>query len=188
MNWKNLAQEVIEGKELTDAEALEILATDEDELLPLLHAAFKIRKHYYGKKVKLNMLINAKSGFCPEDCGYCSQSSKSSAPIEKYPFISKEEIMAGAKVAFENKIGTFCIVASGRGPTRKDVRVVAEAVEEIKKMYGLKVCGCLGLLKDEQAEQLKAAGVDRYNHNLNTSERHHDYITTTHTYKDHRNS
>lgn len=188
MNWKNLAQEVIEGKELTNDEALKILMTDEDELLPLLYGAFKIRKHYYGKKVKLNMIISAKSGFCPEDCGYCSQSSKSTAPIEKYPFISKEEIMAGAKVAFENKIGTFCIVASGRGPTRKDVRVVAEAVEEIKKMYGLKVCGCLGLLKDEQAEQLKAAGVDRYNHNLNTSERHHDYITTTHTYRDRINT
>lgn len=188
MNWKNLAQEVIEGKELTNDEALKILMTDEDELLPLLYGAFKIRKHYYGKKVKLNMIISAKSGFCPEDCGYCSQSSKSTAPIEKYPFISKEEIMAGAKVAFENKIGTFCIVASGRGPTRKDVRVVAEAVEEIKEMYGLKVCGCLGLLKDEQAEQLKAAGVDRYNHNLNTSERHHDYITTTHTYKDRINT
>lgn len=188
MNWQILAQEVIEGKELTNEEALEILMIDEDEVLPLLHAAFKIRKHYYGKKVKLNMIINAKSGFCPEDCGYCSQSSKSIAPIEKYPFISKEEIMAGAKVAFENKIGTFCIVASGRGPTRKDVRVVVEAVEEIKEMYGLKVCGCLGLLKDEQAEQLKAAGVDRYNHNLNTSERHHDYITTTHTYKDRINT
>lgn len=188
MNWQTLAQEVIEGKELTNEEALKILRTDEDELLPLLHAAFKIRKHYYGKKVKLNMIISAKSGFCPEDCGYCSQSSKSTASIEKYPFISKEEIMAGAKVAFENKIGTFCIVASGRGPTRKDVKVVVEAVEEIKEMYGLKVCGCLGLLKDEQAEQLKAAGVDRYNHNLNTSERHHDYITTTHTYKDRINT
>ena len=188
MNWQTLAQEVIDGKELTNEEALKILRTDEDELLPLLHAAFKIRKHYYGKKVKLNMIISAKSGFCPEDCGYCSQSSKSTASIEKYPFISKEEIMAGAKVAFENKIGTFCIVASGRGPTRKDVKVVVEAVEEIKEMYGLKVCGCLGLLKDEQAEQLKAAGVDRYNHNLNTSERHHDYITTTHTYKDRINT
>lgn len=188
MDWQTLAQEVIDGKELTNEEALQILTTDEDELLPLLHAAFKIRKHYYGKKVKLNMIINAKSGFCPEDCGYCSQSSKSTAPIEKYPFISKEEILAGAKLAFDNKIGTFCIVASGRGPTRKDVKVVVEAVEEIKEKYGLKVCGCLGLLKDEQAEQLKAAGVDRYNHNLNTSERHHDYITTTHTYKDRINT
>lgn len=184
MNWQILAQEVINGKELTDEEAHKILNTDDDELLLLLQGAFTIRKHYYGRKVKLNMIFSAKSGFCPEDCGYCSQSSKSTAPIEKYPFLSKEEILEGAKRAYENQIGTFCIVASGRGPTRKDVRVVVEAVEEIKEKYGLKVCGCLGLLKDEQAAQLKEAGVDRYNHNLNTSERHHDYITSTHTYQD----
>lgn len=104
------------------------------------------------------MIMNAKSGYCPEDCGYCSQSSKSSAPIEKYPFITKEEILEGAKRAFDNKIGTYCIVASGRGPTRKDVNVVSEAVTEIKEKYGLKVCACLGLLKEEQAQQLKEAG------------------------------
>ena len=104
------------------------------------------------------MIMNAKSGYCPEDCGYCSQSSKSTAPIEKYPFITKEEILAGAKRAFDNKIGTYCIVASGRGPTRKDVNVVSEAVAEIKEKYGLKVCACLGLLKEEQAQQLKEAG------------------------------
>ncbi|WP_342601263.1 biotin synthase BioB [Psychrobacillus sp. FSL H8-0483] len=188
MNWQTLAQEVIEGKELTNEEAMLILTTSDDELLPLLHGAFTIRKHYYGKKVKLNMIMNAKSGYCPEDCGYCSQSSKSTAPIDKYPFISKEEILEGAKRAFENQIGTYCIVASGRGPTRKDVNVVSEAVEEIKEKYGLKVCACLGLLKNEQAEQLKNAGVDRYNHNLNTSERHHDYITTSHTYEDRVNT
>lgn len=188
MNWQTLAQEVIDGKEITNEEALAILSTDDDELLPLLQGAFTIRKHYYGKKVKLNMIMNAKSGYCPENCGYCSQSSISTAPIEKYPFISKEEILEGAKRAFENKIGTYCIVASGRGPTRKDVNVVSEAVEEIKEKYGLKVCACLGLLKEEQAEQLKNAGVDRYNHNLNTSERHHDYITTSHTYEDRVNT
>lgn len=188
MNWQTLAQEVIGGKELTNAEAMAILTTEDDDLLPLLQGAFTIRKHYYGKKVKLNMIMNAKSGYCPENCGYCSQSSQSTAPIEKYPFISKEEILEGAKRAFENQIGTYCIVASGRGPTRKDVNVVSEAVEEIKEKYGLKVCACLGLLKDEQAEQLKNAGVDRYNHNLNTSERHHDYITTSHTYADRVNT
>jgi len=134
------------------------------------------------------MIINAKSGYCPENCGYCSQSSISSAPIEKYPFITKEELLAGAKQAFENKIGTYCIVASGRGPTRKDVRVVSEAVKEIKEKYGLKVCACLGLLKEDQAEQLKDAGVDRYNHNLNTSSRHHDFITTSHSYEDRVNT
>ena len=188
MNWLQLAQEVIDGKEMTNEEALAMLTVDDDELLPLLHGAFAIRKHYYGKKVKLNMIMNAKSGYCPENCGYCSQSSISTAPIEKYPFITKEEILEGARRAFENKIGTYCIVASGRGPTRKDVNVVSEAVEEIKEKYGLKVCACLGLLKDEQAEQLKNAGVDRYNHNLNTSERHHDYITTSHTYEDRVNT
>ena len=184
MNWKTLAQEVIEGKEISNEEALSILTTSDDDVLALLDGAYEIRRHYFGKKVKLNMIMNAKSGFCPEDCGYCSQSSKSTAPIEKYPFISKEEILEGAKRAFDNNIGTYCIVASGRGPTRKDVRVVSEAVEEIKEKYGLTVCACLGILKEEQAEQLKTAGVDRYNHNLNTSERHHDFITTSHTYKD----
>ncbi|WP_025784159.1 biotin synthase BioB [Sporosarcina sp. D27] len=184
MNWRTLAQEVIEGKELSNEEALSILNTNDDEVLSLLDGAYMIRRQYFGKKVKLNMIMNAKSGFCPEDCGYCSQSSKSTAPIDKYPFISKEEILEGAKRAFDNNIGTYCIVASGRGPTRKDVRVVSEAVEEIKEKYGLTVCACLGILKEEQAEQLKAAGVDRYNHNLNTSERHHDFITTSHTYKD----
>ncbi|MFC7688111.1 biotin synthase BioB [Ureibacillus sp. GCM10028918] len=186
--WTQLAQDVMNGKELSNHEALAILNINDDELLPLLHGAFQIRKHYYGKKVKLNMIMNAKSGYCPEDCGYCSQSSKSTAPIEKYPFITKEEILEGAKRAFENKIGTYCIVASGRGPTRKDVKVVSEAVAEIKEKYGLKVCACLGLLKEEQAEQLKQAGVDRYNHNVNTSERHHNYITTTHTYDDRINT
>ncbi|VDG89483.1 Biotin synthase [Lysinibacillus sphaericus] len=184
MNWKTLAQEVIDGKELSNEEALSILNTNDDDVLSLLDGAYMIRRQYFGKKVKLNMIMNAKSGFCPEDCGYCSQSSKSTAPIDKYPFISKEEILEGAKRAFDNNIGTYCIVASGRGPTRKDVRVVSEAVEEIKEKYGLTVCACLGILKEEQAEQLKTAGVDRYNHNLNTSERHHDFITTSHTYKD----
>ncbi|MBP0725465.1 biotin synthase BioB [Bacillus sp. RG28] len=184
MNWTTLANEVILGKTLTDEEAMAILTCDDDELLPLLQGAFIIRKHYYGKKVKLNMIINAKSGYCPEDCGYCSQSSISSAPIEKYPFLSKEEILQGAKKAFDLKVGTYCIVASGRGPTNRDVNTVSEAVKEIKDQYGLKVCACLGLLKEQQAEELKAAGVDRYNHNVNTSEAHHDYITSSHSYQD----
>lgn len=188
MKWQTLAQEVIYGKEISDEEAMAILNCADDELLLLLQAAFTIRKHYFGKKVKLNMIINAKSGYCPEDCGYCSQSFKSNAPIQKYPFISKEELLKGAKIAFENKIGTYCIVASGRGPTQKDVAIVSEAVKEIKEKYGLKVCACLGILKEEQAQQLKEAGVDRYNHNLNTSERHYEYITTTHTYQDRINT
>ncbi|WP_332631406.1 biotin synthase BioB [Halalkalibacter flavus] len=188
MQWLELSNKVLEGQELTNDEALSILECPDDEVLLLMHAAYHIRKHYYGNKVKLNMIMNAKSGLCPENCGYCSQSSISNAPIDSYRFVNKETILTGAKKAFEQNVGTYCIVASGRGPSNKEVDQVVEAVKEIKDSYGLKVCACLGILKPEQAVRLKEAGVDRYNHNLNTSESHHDQITTSHTYGDRVNT
>lgn len=150
----------------------------------LLQGAYRIRQTYYGNKVKLNMIMNAKSGLCPENCGYCSQSSISTAPISTYKMVSKDAILQGAKRAYESKIGTYCIVASGRGPSDKEIDIVVSAVREIKEAYGLKVCACLGILKSEQALRLKEAGVDRYNHNINTSREHHPHITTSHTYDD----
>ncbi|MEK3808516.1 biotin synthase BioB [Bacillus sp. FSL H8-0547] len=182
MKWSALANEVINGKILTEEESLEILTCDDDEILSLLHGAFLIRKHYYGKKVKLNMIVNTKSGLCPENCGYCSQSSISTAPIEKYRMMNKESILEGAERAYNLKVGTYCIVASGRGPSEKELDTVVSAVKDIKDQFGLKVCACLGLLKPGQAERLKEAGVDRYNHNINTSKEHHESITTSHTY------
>jgi biotin synthase len=186
--WLTLAGRVLNGAELTDEEAMTILNCSDDDLLQLLHGAFQIRKYYYGKKVKLNMIMNAKSGLCPENCGYCSQSAISKAPIQKYSFMTKEDLLKGAEKAYNLKVGTYCIVASGRGPSPRDVDVVVEAVEEIKEKYGLKVCACLGILKPEQAVRLKNAGVDRYNHNLNTSKEHHPSITTSHTYDDRVNT
>ncbi|MGD6795008.1 biotin synthase BioB [Metabacillus indicus] len=182
MKWSALANEVINGKVLTGEESLEVLTCDDDEILSLLHGAFLIRKHYYGKKVKLNMIVNTKSGLCPENCGYCSQSSISTAPIEKYRMMNKESILEGAERAYNLKVGTYCIVASGRGPSEKELDTVVSAVKDIKDQFGLKVCACLGLLKPGQAERLKEAGVDRYNHNINTSKEHHESITTSHTY------
>jgi biotin synthase len=187
-NWKQLALEVLDGKELSNEEAMEILNSPDHELLEVLHSAYIIRHHYYGNKVKLNKIINTKSGLCPENCGYCSQSSISTAPIEKYRMMDKDSILEGAKQAYEHKIGTYCIVASGRGPSNKDIDTVVSAVEEIKDQYNLTVCACLGLLKPEQATRLKEAGVDRYNHNINTSENHHESITTSHTYQDRVNT
>jgi biotin synthase len=183
-NWLDLANQVLAGYELSNEEALSILDCPDDEILPLMHAAFQIRKRYYGKKVKLNMILNAKSGLCPENCGYCSQSSISTAPITTYRMVDKETIIAGAKRAYEMNVGTYCIVASGRGPSNRDIDHVVEAVKEIKDSYGLKVCACLGILKPEQARRLKDAGVDRYNHNINTSSNNHANITTSHTYAD----
>lgn len=182
--WEHLADKAIAGEPPTREEALAVLQADDDELLPILHAAYRVRRHYYGKRVRLNMIINAKSGLCPEDCGYCSQSIVSKTPIAKYPMLSKEVLVEGARKAAELKAGTYCIVASGRGPTDRELETVIEAVKEIKAELGLTVCACLGILTEEQARKLKEAGVDRYNHNLNTSEGHYANIATTHTYAD----
>jgi biotin synthase len=186
--WKELAFEVLNGHIISKEEALDILNSTDMELLELLHGAYIIRHHYYGNKVKLNMLINTKSGLCPENCGYCSQSSISNAPIEKYRMVDQDTILKGAEQAYQLQAGTYCIVASGRGPSNHEVDQVVSAVKEIKDKYELKICACLGILKPEQAAMLKEAGVDRYNHNLNTSENHHDSITTSHTFQDRVNT
>jgi len=184
MNWHTLAEKALRNEPITHDEALAVLQAADDELLPLLQAAFTVRKKYYGKMVKLNLIVNAKSGLCPEDCGYCSQSIVSTAPVDKYPLLEKDALIEGAKQALALNAGTYCIVASGRGPTNRELGQVVEAVKEIKAEMPLKICACLGILTDEQAVQLKEAGVDRYNHNLNTSASHFDKITSTHTYDD----
>jgi biotin synthase len=182
--WVELANGVLEGNQLSNEQALSILECPDEDVLLLMHAAFQIRKQYFGKKVKLNMILNAKSGLCPENCGYCSQSAISTAPINSYRMVDKETILEGAKRAYDLNVGTYCIVASGRGPSNNEINHVVDAVKEIKNSYGLKVCACLGILKPEQAEQLKEAGVDRYNHNINTSANNYESITTSHTYDD----
>ncbi|WP_121615847.1 biotin synthase BioB [Virgibacillus halodenitrificans] len=188
MDWNELASSVLVGNKITEQDAMNILNCPDIEILALLHAAYKIRHHYYGNKVKLNMIINTKSGFCSENCGYCSQSRDSSAPIQKYRMMDKDSIIAGAERAHKLNSGTYCIVASGRGPTTRELNEVTSAVLEIKNKYNLTVCACLGILKPGQAKQLKDAGVDRYNHNINTSENHHEQITTSHTYQDRVNT
>lgn len=189
VNYEDVADRVLAGHILTDEEALAILESPDEDLLPLLHAAYKVRKFYFGNKVKLNMIINTKSGLCPENCGYCAQSIISTAPVEKYSMMKKEEIIAGADRAASAQAGTYCIVASGRGPAERELDIVINSVKEIKvKHENMTICACLGLLKPEQAVRLKEAGVDRYNHNINTSEAHHESITTSHTYEDRVNT
>ncbi|WP_334077522.1 biotin synthase BioB [Paenibacillus sanfengchensis] len=181
--WMKLTEKALNGGLLTIEEGLSIFAAEDDQLLKILEAAFQVRKHYYGKKVKLNMIINAKSGLCPEDCGYCSQSIISQAPVSQYTMLDKETLLAGAREAMARKAGTYCIVAAGRGPTERELGQVIEAVEEIRETMPLKICACLGLLGEEQARRLAEAGVHRYNHNLNTSRSNYGSITTTHTYE-----
>jgi biotin synthase len=184
VDWTGVAESVLAGEPLDRDTALGVLRTPDEELLPLLAAAFEVRKAFFGRRVQLYYLINAKSGLCPEDCHYCSQSRISTAAIPRYPYLSHEALLEGARRAAELKACTYCIVASGRGPTHRELDHVIDAVRAIKETYPLRVCCCLGLLGEQQAERLKAAGVDRFNHNLNTSEGFHSEICTTHTYQD----
>jgi biotin synthase len=183
--WNSFAEQALAGEPLSFEQALEVLAAPDEELIDLLAAAFRVRRHYFGTGVRLNFLVNAKSGHCGEDCGYCSQSRVSTADIPHYQLISKDELVQAAERALELKASTCCIVTSARKPSARELRGVAEAAEEIKGRHpGLKLCACLGEISSEQAGALKKSGIDRYNHNLNTAESHYEEICTTHTHAD----
>jgi len=181
--WHELARRVLEGRPLTANEGLTVLRSSDEELLDLLAAAYRVRYRWFGNRVHLNFLVNAKSGRCAEDCGYCSQSKVSKADVANYDMLDPEQILDGARVAAGRKAGTYCIVASGRGPNAATMDAIAAVVPRIRDELGLKVCVSPGLLTREQAVRLKACGVTRINHNLNTSERFYPRICTTHSYR-----
>lgn len=182
--WQQLADQALAGTPINEADAEAILAAPDDELLDLLSAAYRLRQHYFGKTVQLYFLMNAKSGLCPEDCGYCSQSKISTAEIPKYNLLNEEQLLAGARAAAERGAKTYCIVISARGPSEREIEAVERIVPQIKEESGLDICACLGLLTTEQAERLARCGVNRVNHNLNTSDDYYGEICTTHDYKD----
>jgi biotin synthase len=182
--WHGLAERVLAGHRTTFDEALEVLRCRDAELLNLLAATYRVRRRYFGNRVALYFLMNAKSGLCPEDCGYCSQSKVSEAEIPRYNLLSEAKLMDGARVAAERNAKTYCLVISAREPTEREIEAVTRIVPKIKATYGLDVCACLGLLTPEHARRLKECGVDKVNHNLNTSERFYPEICSTHTYQD----
>jgi biotin synthase len=183
-NWDTIATTSLAGEIISRQTASAILQAPDEQLLAQLAAAYKVRHHYWGNKVRLHFLLNAQSGLCPEDCNYCSQSQISTAEIEKYPLMARSSILQAADKAAELQAGTFCFVISGRSPSAKVFDKVIEAVQTVKAKHDLKICACLGLLTESQTKQLAAAGVDRVNHNLNTSENYHSKICSTHTFSD----
>jgi biotin synthase len=183
-DYMPLAYKALRDEPLTRAESESVLNTPDDELLALLHAAFQVRSKYFGRTVRLQMLQNAKSGACQEDCHYCSQSAVSTAPIERYNLLPQKQMIEGARRAAAAKAQRFCIVISGRSPLDREIDEIAGAVRAIKQDIPIQICCSLGLMNEQQARQLKAAGVDRVNHNLNTSEAYHASICTTHTFQD----
>ncbi|HKD37903.1 MAG TPA: biotin synthase BioB [Pirellulales bacterium] len=183
-SWHQLADHVLAGHRLTFDEAISVLRAPDEELLDLMAAVYRVRRRHFGNRVALYFLMNAKSGLCPEDCGYCSQSKVSEAEIPRYNFLSEPKLMEGARLAAERGAKTYCLVISAREPNEREIAAVERIVPKIKETFGLQVCACLGLLTPEHAERLKACGVDKVNHNLNTSERFYPEICSTHTYQD----
>lgn len=180
-----MVAEVLGGQELDRRVALAVLNCPDERLNELLAATLKVREAHHGRRVKVCMLRNARSGICQEDCGYCSQAKNSRADIPVYKLQTPAMLVEGARRAVEVGARRYCMVTSGRGPDASDVDHLGEACERIRGEFPkLELCLSMGLTAREQAETLKSAGAGWVNHNLNTSRRFYPKICSTHTWDD----
>lgn len=183
--FSQLAEKSLARMELSRDEALSVLQSADEQLRELLLASFSVREQFFGRRVKISLLQNARSGLCPEDCNYCSQATTSEAPIKKYRLLATDQLVAGARKAVAAGARRYCMVTSGRGPSERDISHLSNAVRTIKGEFpNLEICLSLGLMDEPQARTLKEAGVGWINHNLNTSRRFYPEICSTHTYDD----
>lgn len=184
MDWNKLAERILAGALITRKEARQVLQSSDDELLAVLHGAFLLRRHFFGRGVQLHVIRNARSGLCGEDCAFCGQGARAAKKSKKYPLQSVAEIVKGAAEAHSLGAARYCIVTSGRGPREDDLRIIAAAARKIKNRYKIQICASLGGISEPEARALKKSGVDRFNHNLETAARFFPSICTTHTYAD----
>jgi biotin synthase len=173
-----------ERRPLTRDEVAAVAALPLDRLPDLVALAHRVRLAYCGPEVELESLINAKSGACPEDCAFCSQSARFETGVDVYAFLDLDEVVEAARATRAAGATQFCIVVAVRGPEERLLAKVLDAVEAVHEETGLEVACSLGLLTDEQAARLAAAGVRRYNHNLETCREVFPSICTTHTWDD----
>ena len=186
--YENLIEKSLHGGEIIRDDIQWIMESEDVELLPLLYAAFKVREKYFGKNVKIHILNNVKSGNCSENCHYCAQSHEADNEIEKYPVKTREEIIQGACDATNGWAFRYCMVFSGSRQSPANIDFICDVVSEIKEKYSIETCVSAGFIEEGDIIRLKQAGVDRYNHNLNTSEFHYGQICTSHSYKDRYNT
>jgi len=150
----------------------------------LLFQAQTIHRQYFvSNKVQISTLLSIKTGACPEDCGYCSQSAKHNTELEKEKLLPLSEVITAAQIAKDNGANRFCMGAAWRNPTDKNLDRVIEMVEAVNDL-GMQTCVTLGMLTEKQAGRLKNAGLDYYNHNLDTSPEYYPNVITTRTYQD----
>lgn len=169
----------------TIEELLELYNLSVNELIEI---SSKITQENFNNEVEFCSIISAKTGKCQENCKYCSQSSHNKAKINVHPLISVEEVKKAAESAKENGATRFCVVTSGRAPEKEDFPKILEMIKAVAEIDGLHSCCSLGILDEEQVEQIKEAGVERYNHNINTSKSFHENICTTHDFQDRINT
>ena len=183
IDFDQLAQDALALQTPSRETAIAMLKIPDHEFPALFSAAWQVRHRYFGKGVSVQVLSNAKSGLCPEDCHYCSQSSVAQSEIQRYPLKPIATLLEEARAAHQAKANHFCMGLSGRSVKDKEVDALCDAIRTIKQEVGIEVCCTLGFMTPEQAGRLREAGLDRVNHNLNTSERHYPSICTTHTYE-----
>ena len=180
---KHLEEKIVNGYSISKEDALSISEISGSDIFNLFASANIIRNRFRGNKVDLCSIVNARSGACPEDCSFCAQSSKSKAKIEVYPLLDKETVLQKAIEAKISGAKRFSVVTSGKKVSEMNVVKIADMISEIRKL-GLLPCASLGLLRDDELKILKAAGLERYHHNLETSEEFFPQICSTHSYAD----
>jgi len=186
---KNLIDQMVDsaldGKGITSQQALKIESFSHEELDYLFEGTNRLRDRFKGNDVKICSIVNAKSGKCEEDCNFCAQSSQFKTDSPEYALLDVEKIVEAAKEAEAFGSNEFSIVTSGTAlNSREELNKVIEAVKQIKKETNLETCCSLGLMDLEDLKELKAAGLDRCHHNLETAESHFEKIVTTHNYED----
>lgn len=183
---RSITERVISSSEgISYQEAAGFLSAEEDLLSCLFEGASRIRSHFRGKKVDLCAITNAKSGLCPEDCSFCAQSGRHNTGIEAHPLLSVEELVERARESLKWQAHRFCIVVSGRGLKEDELDRICLAFSLIRKNFPrLNRDASLGELTQEMALKLKQAGVQRYNHNLETTEEFFPRVCTTHTWQE----
>lgn len=180
---ETLEEKILSGGSITKEEAFSVAGISGQDVFKLFVSANRIRSHFFGERAGLCSIVNAKSGACPEDCSFCAQSSKSTSEVDVYPLMNKDVVLGRAREAKKAGVQRFSIVTSGKRVTEQDLHTIAEMIAEIK-ILGLLPCVSLGMLGERDLALLKTAGLDRYHHNLETSERYFPLICTTHTYTD----
>lgn len=173
-----------ERRQLSAGELAALAALPPDDLPALAALAHEVRLAWCGPTVEVEGIVSAKTGGCPEDCGFCSQSARFASPVRAAPLLDLDQLLAAAEETAQLGASEFCIVVALRGPDERTLARVIEAVPLIRDRTGLQVAASLGILTTEQAERLAGAGLHRYNHNLETARSFFTEVVTTHTWEE----